>query len=585
MIADRNLRMRIPVILLAILLASLATMPVSSQDPSFRPGSFGPVDFGQPAEGPSESQEINEVPPAPRYPIAGSSYGLSRRELVASNRRYADYTSDRSTDDRSVGNRYDANSNDQYAQDQYATDQYGGNQSGAGQYGAGQYGAGQYGPGQYGGTQYTRDGNGRESGEYYQESTLPPDSIQRYEEVNPLTSWFDSMSDEEKKKVSWSLPGGWTIMPFGRVRGEMIYAQSRTLADAVIFFNAPNSLGVDDDAFTIHAKTSMLNFALAGPQVGNFQTGGAILINFLGPQPIRNQSGFNVVNAYGELKNDEWRFAAGRMVDLFSPLNPNTINAGQQRGAGNVGIFRGGFGFDRYVQTYDDVKWTLSGRLTQNTVNDFLIVPTSRGTDNGIPNFEGRVGLELGEEWNGARPVSIGLSALWGETRAFDPAFFNFQSGELTLIGALQNVSTTTGFNIDFQFRGENFGVNGEFWMAQAAGTYFVGALQTLNSSSGQGIRSIGGWIEGYYQPNQCVTINIGAGIDDPRNQDVGFITNALNDSGQRTYNSVIWSNVIYDVTSSLQMGFELSYRDTHYLNPNSSSSGFTTHFMSSLSF
>jgi len=106
-------------------------------------------------------------------------------------------------------------------------------------------------------------------------------------------------------------------------------------------------------------------------------------MNFLGPQPLRNNSGINVVNAYGEVKNDRWRFAFGRMSDLFGPITPGTVNQGQQRGAGNIGIFRGAVHVDRYITMSEDVKWTLSGRLSQNAVNDFLLLPTARGTGHG----------------------------------------------------------------------------------------------------------------------------------------------------------------------------------------------------------
>ncbi|MCP4081437.1 MAG: hypothetical protein P8J91_05645 [Pirellulaceae bacterium] len=400
-----------------------------------------------------------------------------------------------------------------------------------------------------------------------------------------FAEYFDTLAVEEKSKFSWNLPGGWTIVPFGQVRGEMIYAQNPTAADAVQFFFLPNNPDVDDDTFTVHGKTSMLNFALSGPDLRGWETGGAMVINFLGPQPLRNNSGFNVLNAYGYLKRDDIRISFGRMTDLFSPIQPNTVNMGQQRAAGNVGIFRGAFNIDRYIQCGPCTKWTLSGRLSQNTVKDYLLLPTARGMDNGFPNFEGRIGLEYGTEIDGQRPLEIGVSGLWGETRAFDPARIDLDQNEIIFLGALQEVSTTAGMNIDLQLRGPRVGMRGEFWMAQAAGTYFAGILQTLNSETGKGIRSIGGWSEVYYKSNPRTTLGLGGGIDDPRNQDVGFITNSPNDPGQRLYSSVVWSNAFYDVAENFQLGFEVAYRKTHYLNPNASSSGFVTGFSSTLKF
>ena len=404
-------------------------------------------------------------------------------------------------------------------------------------------------------------------------------------EAFSFADYFDTLDSADKSRFGWHLPSGWKIVPFGMLRAEMIYAQDPTAADAVRFFFAPNNLDVDDDSFTVNGKTSMLNFALTGPKMKGWHTGGAVIINFLGPQPLRNQSGFNVVNAFGYLERDNWKISFGRITDLFSPIAPGTVNMGQQRAAGNLGIFRGAFNIDRYIENSPNAKWTLSGRISQNTVNDFLLLPTSRGTDNGFPNFEGRIGVELGCACDGQRPVEIGVSGLWGETRAFDPAQIDLAQNEFIFLGALQETSTTAGMNIDMQFLGPRFGFKGEAWKAQAAGTYFAGILQTLNSETGKGIRSIGGWGEFSYKYSPKTTFHSGGGIDDPRNQDVGFITNGINDPGQRTYNTVIWTNLMHDVTEHFQLGFEVAYRKTHYLNPNASSSGFISAFSSALKY
>lgn len=395
--------------------------------------------------------------------------------------------------------------------------------------------------------------------------------------------WLDGLSAETKEKLSWNLASGWRIVPFGQLRGEAIYAQTAQAADAVVFFLAPTSLGIRDDQFTVHGKTSQLNFLLTGPKIGDWQSGGAIIMNFLGQQPLRNQSGPNVINAFGELKNDRWRFAFGRMLDLFGPITASTVNGGQQRAAGNIGIFRGGIHIDRFIQCSDLALCTLSGRISQNTTNDFLLSPTARGVDNGLPNFEGRIGLKVNSPTTDIAPFEIGFSALWGETRAFDPGFIE---GDI-LRAAATEVSTTAGGCIDLQLQSERMGLRGEFWMAQAAGTYFVGILQTLNPSTGNGIRSVGGWAEVYFKATDRITFYSGYGIDDPRNQDLGFYTDPMdpNDFGQRTLNQVAWSSLMFAVTPSVQLAGEISHRETHYLNPIFSEQGMLYHFASTLKY
>ena len=199
-------------------------------------------------------------------------------------------------------------------------------------------------------------------------------------------------------KLSWNKAGGWRIVPFGRLRGEAIYSEAPNTGEAVVVFLNPNEPGVDQDSTTIHAKQSQIGFAISGPTMLGYQTGGTILINFMGAQPLRNFSGANVVLAYGELKNDTWRFSFGRMLDLLGPITPTTVNQMSQRGAGDVGIYRGALSVDRYCTVSDNIKWTLSGRISQQDISDYAAVPAINGKDNGWPNFEARIGLGARED-------------------------------------------------------------------------------------------------------------------------------------------------------------------------------------------
>ncbi len=387
-----------------------------------------------------------------------------------------------------------------------------------------------------------------------------------------------------KEKLSWN-KGGWRIVPFGMLRGEAIYAGQATTADAVIFFVNPTQQGVNDDSFTVHGKTSMLNFDITGPPIGSFQTGGMIVMNFLGPQPLRNTSGPNLLAAYGELKNDAARFAFGRMPDLFGPIAPNTVNLGQQRGAGNVGIYRGAIHLDRYFTFSSVHKWTLSARISQQTVNDYLVIPQVRGKDNGWPNVESRLGVELGPLCDGVRPLEIGISGLIGETQAVpDEALI-----EDIIFPAIDDVSLTWGVCLGAQLQGPVFGARGEVWTGQAAGTYFMAALQSLNPDA-QGddipnpIRSIGGWGEVYMKPLDRWTFYVGFGIDDPVNSDTGFVT-VDNTVGQIRLNQVAWATVKWDVRDYFELAFEVSHRKTHFINPDNASDTMLYHFSSSLKF
>ena len=62
-------------------------------------------------------------------------------------------------------------------------------------------------------------------------------------------------------------------------------------------------------------------------------------------------------------------------------------------------------------------------------------------------------------------------------------------------------------------------------------------------------------------------TGGVGYGIDDPNNNDTGFVTTA-NTVGQIRLNQVAWATVKWDVTEFFELGFEVSHRETHFIDP-----------------
>ena len=308
--------------------------------------------------------------------------------------------------------------------------------------------------------------------------------------LNPCEGLPD-LCDACFEKTSWNKAGGWRVIPFGRLRGDFIYSTAPYTNDTIIAFLNPETPGVSEDATAVSAKQSQINFAVSGPSHNGWDTDGIILINFMGAQPLRNFSGANIVLANAQIANDRWRFAFGRMFDLFGPLNPETVNQIQQRGGGNIGIYRGAFHVDRYLTMSDVQKWTLSSRISQPDITDYAAVPLINGQNNGWPNIEARIGVELGQRCDDGCPVEIGVSGVVGELQAVLAAIagglFNPPADE---------IEQTRGVCLDAQLRGRKLGFRGEAWWGKAAGTYFVAVLQSINPETDQAIESVGGCSE-----------------------------------------------------------------------------------------
>ena len=75
-----------------------------------------------------------------------------------------------------------------------------------------------------------------------------------------------------------------------------------------------------------------------------------------------------------------------------------------------------------------------------------------------------------------------------------------------------------------------------------------------------------------------------GFGIDDPRDGELGFLT-PTDLIGQVALNQVGWVNILYNVTSTFRLGFEVSHRRTNYLEPAFDNSGMVYHFLSQFTY
>lgn len=105
--------------------------------------------------------------------------------------------------------------------------------------------------------------------------------------------------------------------------------------------------------------------------------------------------------AYASIGQDHWRFLAGQEWDLFSPLNPSTLNLGGNLWTqGNLGFRRPQlrFGYEHTVGDQSGLEGAASLNLPSNVMS-----LDDNGNSTGIPMFEGRVGfwhtLPAGKMW------------------------------------------------------------------------------------------------------------------------------------------------------------------------------------------
>jgi hypothetical protein len=185
--------------------------------------------------------------------------------------------------------------------------------------------------------------------------------------------------------------------------------------------------------------------------------------------------------------------------------------------------------------------------------------------DNGWPNVEGRLALGLGkiQEFMGGRkrrPFELGVSGVVGQLRT------TRLSGTPTTLS--RTVADVRGVGADLQWAmTDRFGMVAEIFTGQALGEYNAGILQNFNSEDFRPVGTSGGYGEFYCYLSPEFHVHFGYGIDDPEDDDLA--------AGQATSNQTIFGTLLYDVSKSFQIGFEVDYRKTNYVSPALDASGF----------
>ena len=308
--------------------------------------------------------------------------------------------------------------------------------------------------------------------------------------------------------------------------------------------------GFSQHTIAINARNSMIGLLFKGPDIGKFRSGGRIsAVFFDNTNVFADNNGFMLTQAYGELSNDKWRFAAGLQLDVFAPNLP-TVLPFSVDGAPVGNTIKGQIRVERYLKLGSDSQLTLQGAVSE-PLNSIKTPDVSLDEDNGKPNAEGRIAFELGTPAPigivlTQRPVEVGLSGVVGQLRR--TSFPNEPPRRV--------VSNVWGVNVDFRVNlAGRYGFKGEVYTGQGLGQTAGAILQSLDAVTWEAIRSTGGWVEGFVYLTPNLHSHTGIAMDDANEDDITAIPNTL---FGRTYNRVFYSTLLWDLTRISASGSSL---------------------------
>jgi hypothetical protein len=342
--------------------------------------------------------------------------------------------------------------------------------------------------------------------------------------------------------------GDYTIVPYGIGWLNMAFDTERTNSGAFTFFVlSPDVEG--EPGFSINARATRLGLDLTGPPMFAADYRGKVEIDFFGTGQTENRPGVLLRHAYGEFRNEDWRLLGGQTYDVVAPLNPHMLNYALGYCAGNIGYRRAQVRLERFLRPDEVTQITLQAALARTIVTDFVSEVLLEGHDAGWPTVQARAALALGDTTAAQGPREFGVSAHIGQEAV------DFETRPIDRDVAF----TSWSLNFDLHYPlGERWGVQGELFWGEVLGTFQGGINQGIDPVTRQGIGSLGGWGEVWFQASRQWGFHAGYGLDDPLNADLS--------SGRRTRNQVFFANAVYNFTDLFDIGLEVSWWETDYL-------------------
>jgi hypothetical protein len=404
--------------------------------------------------------------------------------------------------------------------------------------------------------------------EALRESPVQPSVTSMEPEISPSLVPQSSLAEDPGITVSM-MNGKSQLKIFGSLSALSVFSTDRPFAPGLPLFLLPSSVfGVSTNTFDIHGRQSSIGAIFIGPQANGF-TPSATFVSFIANDTLTGDSyGFLPYNAFGELKNDDWRFAAGLQNDVFNPRKPNVISLAAMFTTGNTGSFRSQARIERIIKPSSSSEYTVQLALSDPIQSVIGSRDLRVQEDNGWPNVEVRTSMGIGEMENltgggRARALEFGSSAFIGQIRT-TRSILSPQDPEMPI----RTVIDCWGIGIDAAINiSQSFGVQGELFTGSGLGEYNGAIGQMFDSTTRQAIRSSGGWGEVFAYLTPKLHIHTGYGIDSP-------LTRA-GDTFVLTENQTYFTNVVWNWTKNVQISNQVDYRRTNYRSPLPDATGF----------
>lgn len=325
-----------------------------------------------------------------------------------------------------------------------------------------------------------------------------------------------------------------TVKPYGYFKLDMAYDTARTNDGNFAMWVNNNGGGDDDNEFNMTARQTRLGANISYEGLDDVSVTGRIEMDFYGAG-TENKNIPMMRHAFLKVNYGSYYVLAGQTSDVFSPLNPTTVNYTVLWNCGNIGYRH------PQIQVGNSVTKGLEivGALSRDMPGDFDGDGTDDGEDSGLPALQARV------SWLAAG-LNVGVSGHYGQMEYADTKGKDQTADSYSLnLHASYTVSPSVS-------------LMGEAYTGSIMNQYFGAIGQGFDYATEKEIESMGGWFTGTIKPKSGTSLNIGVGLDYPDTDDAkAFPT--------RHMNRTIFVNVFKDIAPKTTVAIEACHLTTGY--------------------
>ena len=285
---------------------------------------------------------------------------------------------------------------------------------------------------------------------------------------------------------------------------------------------------VSEPEFFISPRNSVLGLNLGTNPVEDVELIGALAITLRSPQPLITTNAISpqFYDVHMEARTKGFHVAFGQMPDVVYPGTPDVVNGvppGYLPGA--IGYTRPQLQGGADVPLFDPLTLLVRGCLAL-PVQTFQISDEFVGRQAGIPDFQGRVALGMGEPAPGGaaikpreRSVELGIDGHWGRRKITSlPPNVQTLSYRTWSVGADLVAKLPTGTTL-----------RAEAFKGTLLGDYQAGVFHTVNPTLLKAVRAWGFWAQIVQALGGGFRMGAAYGIDDPNEDDLAPVVRARN--------------------------------------------------------